>query len=375
MTIKQARRILGISPRASVEDIRTQFRQRAKQLHPDITGQADASAFIQLLAAYEELLNHLKEVGQSPDEEEGTDIGDLAWEWALREQEIRAAFDRIRQSFRAPGLSETLLKELADNICAYETATQLRNGIQKHSQTIARGFIARQEAKLRNEVATVLTTFNQKLDGLYLAFYEQVREQRRKWLVTSLEFWGVVAGTAIITVPLLSLWPGFSAQEVALYSSMVSVQGGYGIARLWLWRSGTREIIRLEPKGLAQFAVGLEVAHQQSDLEVAEAVGGGFVGLDFLMDGDLGILTVIGLALSALSWLFSPSLSKLKEKAISELENHIREHLKLEQRLDEYLQKVETLVLKSARETYLRNRRKAIETARRYPLLVGTISS
>jgi len=76
------------------------------------------------------------------------------------------------------------------------------------------------------------------------------------------------------------------------------------------------------------------------------------------MDGDLGILTVIGLVLSALSWLFSPSLSTLKEKAISELENHIREHLKLEQRLDEYLQKVETLVLKSARETYLRNRRR-----------------
>jgi hypothetical protein len=267
MTIKQARRILGVSLRASGEQIHAQFRQRAKQTHPDSTGKGDAAAFLQLLAAYEELRKLLKDVGNLSATQKETDAEDFEREWALREQEIRAAFERIRQRFRDLGLSETLFEELADHIRAYATAAKLREGFEKDSQTTARDFIARLEAKLRQEVATIPVTFNQKLDDLYSVFYELVKKQRCKWILTSPEFWGAVAGTAVILVPLLSLWPGFSAQEVALYSSIGSVQGGYWIARLLLWWSGTRKIIKLDPKGLARFAVGIKAIQPGLTLE------------------------------------------------------------------------------------------------------------
>jgi hypothetical protein len=97
MNINQAQRILGVPSGASVEEVRTRFYQRAKETHPDRTGKGEASEFIRLRAAYEDLLKFLREVDEPPRGEQST-AGDFEWEWTRREQEIRNTFERIRKS-------------------------------------------------------------------------------------------------------------------------------------------------------------------------------------------------------------------------------------------------------------------------------------
>ena len=47
-------KLLGIQPDASVAEIKTAFRRKAKQLHPDLSkeSEADAKAFQKILKAY-----------------------------------------------------------------------------------------------------------------------------------------------------------------------------------------------------------------------------------------------------------------------------------------------------------------------------------
>ena len=48
-------RLLGVKPGASTAEIKKAFRAKAKKIHPDITGSANAGAMRQLIAAYEAL--------------------------------------------------------------------------------------------------------------------------------------------------------------------------------------------------------------------------------------------------------------------------------------------------------------------------------
>jgi hypothetical protein len=130
--------------------------------------------------------------------------------------------------------------------------------------------------------------------------------------------------SSVLRVPLSVVLP---------VSLLVSVLGGYGIARVYAGKSGTTDIVKLEPKRMEAFAVDLKTPQQMTDLEGA-ATGGSLLGLDFLLDGELGILSVLGVAVAGLSWLFSPSLSTVQEQAIAELDGHITSQLGLEQRLE-----------------------------------------
>jgi len=49
--------LLGVKPGASTAEIKKAFRQKAKQLHPDITGAVNAEAMRKLITAYEALSN------------------------------------------------------------------------------------------------------------------------------------------------------------------------------------------------------------------------------------------------------------------------------------------------------------------------------
>ena len=52
-------KLLGIQPDASVAEIKTAFRRKAKQLHPDLSkeSEADAKAFQKILKAYQTLIS------------------------------------------------------------------------------------------------------------------------------------------------------------------------------------------------------------------------------------------------------------------------------------------------------------------------------
>jgi len=50
-------KLLGVSPGASVSEIKKAFRKKAKQLHPDIAGTEHSEPMLKLLAAYEALLD------------------------------------------------------------------------------------------------------------------------------------------------------------------------------------------------------------------------------------------------------------------------------------------------------------------------------
>jgi hypothetical protein len=368
MNLHHARRVLGVPGDASIEDIRARFYRRAKETHPDKTRTGEASEFIRLRAAYEDLLKFLKAADRPPPGAQAT-TGDFEWEWSLREQEIRDMFDRIRQEFRVLKLSDTLLGKLAEHIRAYTTAAELRRRIKGDAQTVARKFMTHLAIRLRQREAAVLSAFNRRLTLMYSAFYTQVRERQRRRVLMSPVFWGSMAGLVCTTtaVPFFSM-AGPPLGAIIPLTLVLSVLSAYGLTRWYLNRSGTTEIIKLEPKGMAAFAADLKTPRQMTDLE-GVAVAGNVIGLDFLLDGELSILTGIGLVIGALSWLFSPSLRTIQEQAITELEAHIRTHLQLEQRLDEYLRSAEEHTIQQARQIYGQNRRKAVAMAHRYPLL------
>jgi len=46
--------VLGISPGASIADIKKAFRDKAKNCHPDVAGSSSGDTFKRLAAAYQE---------------------------------------------------------------------------------------------------------------------------------------------------------------------------------------------------------------------------------------------------------------------------------------------------------------------------------
>jgi curved DNA-binding protein CbpA len=200
MNNHHARKILGVSATAGIEETRARFYQRAKETHPDRTGKGDASEFIRLRAAYEDLLTLLK-LGDQPPHGDKAAVGDFEWEWAIREQEIRNAFERLRQEFRNLRLSEKLLGHLAKRIRAYQTVAELRARIKDDAQRIAREFIGRLDRLLHQREARILHSFNQKLSVMYSVFYHHVHEQHPSGIWSLPLFWGLVPGIALVTSP------------------------------------------------------------------------------------------------------------------------------------------------------------------------------
>mmetsp|Transcript_15263 Transcript_15263/g.22931 ORF Transcript_15263/g.22931 Transcript_15263/m.22931 type:complete len:134 (+) Transcript_15263:21-422(+) len=53
-------RVLGVSSRASVHEIRRAFRSKARNYHPDVSGRQNDEAFLRLSSAYEVLSDPVK---------------------------------------------------------------------------------------------------------------------------------------------------------------------------------------------------------------------------------------------------------------------------------------------------------------------------
>src|ERR1700722_17778038 len=78
--------VLGLDPAASPEAIRAAFRRKARQVHPDVPGTGDASAFVAVRRAYDVLSNRKRR--ETYDQ--------AAWQAVANASEADAAKDAAR---------------------------------------------------------------------------------------------------------------------------------------------------------------------------------------------------------------------------------------------------------------------------------------
>lgn len=361
MTSRDAYSILGLPPGATIDEIRDAFRRIARETHPDVAVRPDPVRFIEALAAYRLLI----ETATEADLKDTADPEfDGSWEWSFREKQIRAGFERVRASWATRKLTEPLLERIAARIAEYGSKQELNKLVEDDVRRIIADRVWDAERTLSTDLSGVVTGFNQTLDTLFLAFHQRVREQRRRRIFDDALFWKILVPALGVCGAGSIHFLGPSMDAVALASATATFTG-WLLASQVVARAPTKDIMRLDVPGLPQVSQQL----QYQGLSKMEGVGlGGFVAaLDVLADGDLDGFGIIALVAAGLSAVFAPSLEKIKEKVLRNVEAKVRAHLCLETRLESFLNTIERQVLEKAYESYMANRRKALSFAVRLP--------
>jgi hypothetical protein len=331
MTLSQARRILGVPKKATLEEIRT----RAKK------GESN---------------------GNADDDEK-----DFATEWHARESELAAVWRKLREDWLSKPLMDPLLQQVEQQINSYSSVSQLRESIRKDMLRVISDYLLHVNHELQGDVGRVASLFNQKVNEMYFPLFEQVRTLRLSHLVTDKVFlWSTASSVALLTVGAAigtTFWPDAPAYAPPVVA-FTGVPVGYLLSR-WILRRPPGQLAYLEVPSIRYLVNTLQAPNA---LAKEDPVKGGLLlaAADFLADFELEELAIVGAILAGLSLFFGKSLARVKSDTLAELGPKVRQAIDFRAEVEKLLNLYWTQLVQDAYKVYAENRRIATQYAGKY---------
>lgn len=352
MTRLEALRILGLSEGATADSIRSAYRKRALETHPDRGG--TAAEFLKVQAAYE-VLCAAAEWGDSRasdfDSTLDARLGDIRNAFDLLNQEASAFCDQSFQEFDAA---------LVSAINGYQSHDELKQRAQRDITFIWSQNVARIASFVEERVGSIADQHDKWLQEYLRPVVDAARAQNPpRWLET------VPCGAALIILGLVSASASIHFQNIWLaMPAGLSLPSGVIFPLRYHRRFAVKRIIKgvrladmAKKTGLGPLAVETRWVSEEHAAGVGSFMVGG-IGAIFL--GPIGGI-VGGAVGSLLGWLIGESLTTRKRKLYESVVENVNQ--RIPQMMAEFNQRLgstEEAMLRAVKENFARNVRTVV---------------
>lgn len=316
-----ARKILGVSDKASLNEVRTRFRQLAKQCHPDVSPSNDPNRFILVSTAF--LVLQGKEAGIQMDPRVTDDIS-----YAVNlKAKIDDYFDTTVNEFllRTKQLQQRTADYLKDVIFSADDSSELKKVLDKN----VANYLTETSAEVSAHVEHINKHIRASDNEFMFNFFRNMYQMRRSYWLLNL-YRNPVAVTEFVGLPVIIYLQYYSEVLTSLPSIQALVSlwwfplafaaiGGLILLIQYLMLNPRRQFLppRLSASGLQALISGhsKDVPTTPGEYFIGGSITGGIIGTLFLP----GPGTIIGAAIGSLLGFAGKDLQKTKQKIYDDI--------------------------------------------------------
>ena len=317
MDTQSACKILGVSEKATIEEIRARYRKLAKQWHPDMpTG--NSNQFLLISAAFTLLNNNAMNF-------KGSNVPDEVLEAAALKKQVNENFEAIHESYLVfrKNIEKTTRKYIKQAIYSTNSSDDLKTTLNKQ---VAQHLVD-VSTQLSSYFKTVMPRLMNEQDFLYQLFQDIYKARRKYFLLNLYRDPIVFSGTVIyITRAFIMYYPTIQEKIPEIWAilgltwipiAIIFIIAMYTIIQFYRLSPHNQFV----PPRLSLVGIHTCIKEQMSKVQSTKgesSFGGAILGTIVGSVVAPGIGTVIGAAIGTVfGWFFGEKLEKMQDKAFN----------------------------------------------------------
>jgi hypothetical protein len=371
MNIRQACEHLRIEFPPNTEKVKTAFRARAKETHPDRNNGKDAAEFLQVQAAYEECLEYLKQFGEADFVDDTDVVGDPESELNARISAIQSAIQVFLHADFEEFLdrnADSTAQAAVSMILGFTTKFDFDKRLHASCSQIWQTHVMKVSDFLQTRLTAIISDYDKWLEDFFAKTAEAAHiECIKHWYNRSLTWilLGVIGGTVVPASSIL----GYPMAGIAAGGMMLNcaIIGGVRAA-IVRKRFRRPQVIPLQFDDLTSKYLSVKIEYKPQGISEHEslalgAIGGAAAG-GFAIGGPVG--AILGAAIGGfLGYLSGKPLDEYKQEALQAVMGAFEEaDQQLMNEVSVALERFREELVKRLRKNYHDNLRRQIRLLR-----------